>query len=183
MLLISSINLSLCPAMKPVLTKLEPTSPKQRDLLSTQRSPPSWKCWHFDLSTQSSLFTKTTQWIVLKRMYLVDNTLINKSLPSRCNQACMNTVMLSATPMNRSDLSSVWQLSLARSTRRSQTTADAWACTGSWYQCCRRPNSGYWTRRIPADRNHRRQYTSHLLWQLLGVVGNVLTDHSSQTPQ
>ena len=80
--------------------------------------------------------------------------------------------MLSATPMNRSDLSSVWQLSLARSTRRSQTTADAWARTGSWYQCRRRPNSGYWTRRIPADRNHRRQYTSHLLWQLLGVVDN-----------
>ena len=47
-----------------------------------------------------------------------------------------------------------------------------------WYQCRRRPNSGYWTRRIPADQNHRRQYTSHLLWQLLGVVGNVHTDHT-----
>ena len=51
MLLISPINLSLCPAMKPVLTKLEPTSPRQRDILSTQRSPPSWKYWHFDRST------------------------------------------------------------------------------------------------------------------------------------
>ena len=56
-----------------------------------------------------------------------------------------------------------------------------WFCLGC--RCRRRPNSGYWTRRIPADRNHRRQYTSHLLWQLLGVVDNVLTDHSSQTPQ
>ena len=66
--------------MKPVLTKLEPTSPKQRDLLSTQRSPPSWKYWHSNLSTwhKSSLFNKTTQWIVLKRRYPVDNTLITK---------------------------------------------------------------------------------------------------------
>ena len=103
--------------------------------------------------TQSSLFNKTAQWIALKRRYLVDNTMINKSLPSRCNQVCMNTVMLSATPMDRSDLSSVWQLSLARSIRRSQTTADAWARTGSWYQCSRRSGGGrtmlvVWSRQL-----------------------------------
>ena len=160
-LLIFPINLSLCPAMRLVLTKLEPASPLTKAPAQYTKVAAILKILTLrpiDL-TQSSLFDKTTQWIALKRRYLVDNTLINKSLPSRCNQACMNTVMLSATPTDRSDLSSVWQLSQARSTRRSQTTADAWARTGSWYQCRRRPNSGYWTRRIPADRNHRRYTT------------------------
>ena len=144
--------------MKPVLTKLEPASPQTKPPAQYTKVAAILKILTLRPidPTQSSLFNKTTQWIALKRRYLVDNTLINKSLPSRCNQACMKTVMLSATPMDRSDLSSVWQLSLPRSTRRSQTTADAWARTGSWYQCRRRPNSGYWTRRIPADQNHRR---------------------------